>query len=620
MRAARATTVGLGPLALPVTRGGLGRPLRGEVTDRGRRACDWVAARFRCAGLGGVKREASPSFEFRLGASAETAIPMRPDPVRANVISIHPRLLKALDGIDEVGMVGHFRRVAARGAAWSVVVLFLLIMPPVAADPDPDTSPATEESDSAAVPVAAFALTEQTLAPGETATNRLTLSNPSSRPVAVTDGRFVLPPHLRVLNSADVLTAATTTLPAGKVVTLPISVEVDEAFVDSKAVFSAITRSEAAGRVSEAPLVATLSISATDGSAPLAVTVIDLPTSMHDGQEVAATVQVQNLLTVPVRDVELMSLASEDVHVEFDCNDVPTCNGGGKTVTLAELAPHGHVLIRATYMVDSSVRTGTQQVGITFRGTPVGTGGRPYDGLVQSNVGLSIYGLDFLSPFGIAALVLIPGVVALTLFGSLVRLYPGGTAFAAFPDAKNPTALILVVPVSAAVLAIFVAVGRDIDDRAGTTDVVLLFLSGIFVGLVSWAIFALSFFMRIGRRQFKRHDSADKVLRRLDLRGESATRLKVSVGNRALAQLSSTSGAVWVCSPMRVAFGADGNATVAQSKFEAALALDDFGEMRGTLKSAGIVPAWSPTGVEPVVPNNATVTATTICLIKLEVP
>jgi len=517
-------------------------------------------------------------------------------------------------------MESGFRRVTSTGTVWGALILMIMVVPPVAAESDSGMSPAAEATDSGAAPGAAFDLPEQMVAPGESATNRLTLSNPSSRPVAFSDGRFLLPPHMRVLNSADVVTDTTTTLDAGKVLTLPISVEVDEGFVDSKAVFSATARSETAdGRVVDSRLAATLSVSATKVSAPLSVIVVDLPSSMHDGQESTATVQIQNLLPVPVRSVQLTSLASADIHVKFDCGEVPSCSGNGTSVTLAELVSHGQVLIRATYEVDSRVRTGTQQVGISYMVKPGPSGGQPYDGLALSNVGLSIYGLDFVSPFGVAALVLIPGVVALTLFGSLVRLYPGGKAFAAFPDAKSPTALILVVPVSAAVLAIFVAIGRDVDDRAGTTDVVLLFLAGILVGLASWAILAFSFFMRIGRRQFKRHDSPDKVLRRLELREESAVRSKVDVETRALAKLSSTPDAVWVCSPLRVAFGADANATAAQSEFEAALARNGFAEMRAVLKRAGVVPVWSPTGVEPVEPNKATVTASTINLIKLEV-
>jgi hypothetical protein len=474
--------------------------------------------------------------------------------------------------------------------AWFVIFGELSAAP---ASPEPgDTLAAT--SGSLELELAPSSLT---LRPGEESRVELILRNDTNRELVLSSSTLLTPPHLRItaravrnLSHIDPQSTETAT----------IRVKALDGFETGK--WSVIIR----GAVSGAPsTLATASMEVTAGAPPdkLDVAFVDFPDQLHDGQTVMATLRISNTTQFDARDVSLTFLGSEDLKLSLE-SPTKACPSEnlGRTNQFCFLGPSRgqSLIIPIKVRADNQVRTGKQTVGILV------VGHRDSDGMpmpvsyTSGSATLSIFGLDVVSPFGIATLFVVPGLVAVMIFLIASRwIYPRILTLPDLVDFTNPGTMLYTIPPAALVYAVvWYFLGRDLSAEAGTGDVVALFALGGALGMLAWLILAVVYYARTGRKVFSKGDDPVTVLRKIGLRRGKLVLRTASVHGASYRYLTEgQEGKAIVCPTVRYEFS-DSASPQSRSQWRQQFEAGDPTTLARLAKSGQPQLSWaSPSGV-----------------------
>ena len=367
-----------------------------------------------------------------------------------------------------------------------------------------------------------------TLSAGEQATVDLAISNTTSVPVRVTAVDIRTPAQVMTENvpspgsigpiRADGFVLASFTLKAG------LGLENGE--VD---VLLRYRCASAGSGTAEQLVTGSLTLTAGPAAAVPRVAFLSFPDKLNDGQSVTAAVSISNPAPFPLTQVRVTAVDSEDVTLSqvapvpspFAACPARTIAGTSLVGCLDTLAPGAMVVLYLQVRASSQVQTGTQHVAVIVA-SQTGTSADPVASTVAAStpVQVTIFGVDALSPFGLATLFVLPGIVTVLVFLLLARyVYPRSKELPESVPFNDARTLVFVAPPAAlAYLLVWTFWGVDLANQAGTDDVVLLFGLGILLGAIAWGVVAAMYFWRSGRKQFTRTDSVDKVLKRLHAR------------------------------------------------------------------------------------------------------
>lgn len=360
--------------------------------------------------------------------------------------------------------------------------------------------------------------------PGDVVQVAVVLDNPTDAPVSVQNMRVVAPPRV----SIGAVSGLPVSLAPGssRVVTLDVSAGpgVDENSVGIIAEF---------GGAGDATRLATASLSVTPAAASAApeASFLVFPAKLNDGDSRRATVRVTNPTAVTFTDLRLLAVDSDDAYLVVSqssaTRDCPADPSGRLLTCLAELAPGSSHLVDLEVRAHRSVRTGTQQVGVVVVAAGAVTDGATVlpdvSTVAMHDVELAVFGVDVLSPFGVGALFLLPGLLAIAVFLAATRwVYPRVTS--ALPEKVDPKDItqmpvIVLVGVLAYVL-VWVFWREDLTRRTSTLAVELLFGLGIGIGIGAWGVVAVLYRQLVGRRRFRPNAEPAQVLQTLARRGE----------------------------------------------------------------------------------------------------
>jgi hypothetical protein len=433
-----------------------------------------------------------------------------------------------------------------------------------------------------------------TMAPGTTATALLVLRNPGPDPVSGT----LEFGDVSGLSLQEPVPALPDPIGPGASISVRLVVVADRTFAGGALPVQVI------GSAGAVPFVATalLTVTVPPPLPALQVTLIGVPASMSDGQGGTVTVQVLNPTTRYLSGVELRPVGSESLCWLSSTDGV--C-GSGETVarTLGGVEPGGLLTTTVELRSGERVRLGSQQIAVVAAGEVAGEPTVTTVGSATASVTLTVFGIDLLSPFGIAGLLLIPGAVALLAYQATRRLLPGTPAPAAV-DIKDPGALLFIVPVGLLVYLLALSVLRlNLRDQVGTGDAVWLFVAGLGIGVVVAMIWWARWWWVVGRKTFRTKDDPatvllrigrrDRLLRRSPASVDTVRRYVLNDGDRRMA-----------CQPIVCAFpsGADND-------FINAVDADDFDAITSRIrlrrwevwKAKPVIVSWVDRGIPGVV-------------------
>ncbi|MDN5768180.1 MAG: hypothetical protein L0H96_11125 [Humibacillus sp.] len=308
--------------------------------------------------------------------------------------------------------------------------------------------------------------------------------------------------------------------------------------------------------------MATIAVKPTAPASPT-VTLIGFPTQLDDSQDGPGTISIGNPTNQFFTDVVVTALDDEDVMVRPRSSQTlppPGCATApdpARTdcvlVRIAELRPGETRLVPVAVGAAESVRTGTQTASVVLEAVPgraVGTSSLPSVTLVSSTpIDLRVFGLDALTPLGIGSLFVFPGLLATLLFLALVRwVYPKTSKL---PDTIDLTDLrafpFVAVGGIVAYFMFWLLWGRNLTQSVGTADVVWLGVVSLGIGMVGWAVVALLWWWRTGRKTFAVGDTPRAVLKGMranhapltlpifDLRGARYASLAAVEGEKVIA-------------------------------------------------------------------------------------
>jgi hypothetical protein len=363
--------------------------------------------------------------------------------------------------------------------------------------------------------------------PGDVVQVAVVLDNPTDAPVSVQNIDVVVPPRVSV--------GAASGLPvslapgSSRVVTLDVSAE-PGAGENSVGIIVEFGDDGDTTRLA----TASLSVKPAAASAAPEASFLVFPAKLNDGDSRRATLRVTNPTAVTFTDLRLLAVDSDDAYLVVSrssaTRDCPPDQSGRLLSCLDELAPGSSHLVDLEVRAQRSVRTGTQQVGVVVLATGAVTDGATMlpdvSTVATHDVELAVFGVDVLSPFGVSALFLLPGLLAIAVFLSATRwIYPRVTS--GLPEKVDPKDLtqvpvIVLVGVLAYVL-IWVFWREDLTRRTSTLTVVGLFVVGIVFGTAAWAVVALLYRRLVGRRRFRQNAEPAQVLQTLAYRGEGLT-------------------------------------------------------------------------------------------------
>jgi hypothetical protein len=309
---------------------------------------------------------------------------------------------------------------------------------------------------------------------------------------------------------------------------------------------------QARGRTASSALYvasATLTLSTLETGSDLTVALLGVPDSLADGQAVHVVVRITNPTWISWSNVRLQARGSDNL-----CwleNDAAPCRGGASpplTMELADLPSGGSFDEVVVLRAEDRVRAGTQAVSVVVTAYRVNRPSVRSLATAQANVKLSVFGVDVLSPFGLANLFLIPGAVAVLTFQLVRRLLQGPAAGIGDADLKDPGVLLSVVPVGVLVyLSALFLLHWNIREKAGTTDAVLLFVAGGAIGAITAMAWWLRWWWVVGRKRFSTKDSTEKVLKRIHRRRAALVQPTVTVGAKTLQLLAEGDGRTTAC-------------------------------------------------------------------------
>jgi hypothetical protein len=318
--------------------------------------------------------------------------------------------------------------------------------------------------------------------------------------------------------------------------------------------------------------------------------------------------------------VRLDAVNNDDLHLSTDlnpkgevhpCSDIsPAGQSSHGLACMGALPPGTSRLLTVAVTAADRVHTGKQHVVVVLTARTVEPArGTATDMTASANfdVELTIFGVDALSPFGVATLFVLPGLLAVIVFLITARVYPGKRL--GLPDTvdlKDVRLLPFIVPLSTfAYLLFWLIRGQDLTDSAGTRSVGWLFLLGSGLGLAAGIGLAVTWYAISGRKQFSQNDSPDEVLRRLKARHGSLCLRTIAVDGLTYCYLTAgLDETVLVCPPIAYTFrrgGADHRAD-----FRKAMRADDIGRIRDTSEGGSVALRWTiSTGVRTVAASSA---------------
>ena len=335
---------------------------------------------------------------------------------------------------------------------------------------------------------------------GELATVDLAISNTTSVPVRVTAVDIRTPVQVMTENvpSPDSIG----TIPAGGFVlasfTLKAGLGLDNGEVDILLQYRCASSDQAMARQL---VTGSLTLTAGPATPEPQVAFLSFPDKLNDGQSVTAAVSISNPAPFPLTQVRVTAVDSEDVTLRqvapvpspFVACPAVTAAGTSLVGCLGTLAPGATVVLYLQVRVSSRVQTGTQRVAVIVA-SQTQTPADPVASTVvaATPVQVTIFGVDALSPFGLATLFVLPGIVTVLVFLLLARyVYPrrqGAPRIRVVHRRPHPglrrSARRPGLPAGVDLL------GLNLTNQAGTGDVVLLFVVGTGLGFIAWGVVA----------------------------------------------------------------------------------------------------------------------------------
>lgn len=277
--------------------------------------------------------------------------------------------------------------------------------------------------------------------------------------------------------------------------------------------------------------------------APIAaptLTFLLAPDALNDGEERVTTVRIDNPSGREFTNLSLAALNGDDVSITLKGKPMEPfaeCADGVGMVCLSRLQPGTSATVNLQTHAASSVRTGSQTVGLVLTSTP-GAGLPRVTATATHEVKLAVFGVDALSPFGVGTLFVLPGLLAVVFFLLGNALYPQTKSLPDQADLKDLRQMPAVVAVSAAAyMIVFALIGSDLTRTVSTKSVALLLAFGAAVGIVAWGVLALFYRSIVGSKIFQLDDSPRQVLRRLVARNTTLELPSFASGGAEYARL-----------------------------------------------------------------------------------
>ena len=348
-----------------------------------------------------------------------------------------------------------------------------------------------------------------TLAPGDVTHVALVLDNPTNAQVTVGNVRVLTPPHVTV----GTVSGVPQTLAPGSSSIATFDVQVEPGFGENQVSIIA----ELGEGTSARQVVTSLTVKPAAGPATPEASFVVFPSKLNDGDSRRATVRLTNPAGVTFTKLRLLAVDSDDAYLSMSqplTTVACTAETGERLLTCVGDLPAGaSVLVDLEVRSLTSVRTGTQQVGVVLRGTPVTTSGaaaREVAAVATHDVELAVFGVDAISPFGAGTLFLLPGLLAIAVFLTATRfMYPRRTS--GLPDKVDPKDLSQMPAIAVVGVIVYMLVWffwrEDLTRRVSTAAVERVFALGILIGVGAWALMAVLYRQFVGRRRFSVDDT-----------------------------------------------------------------------------------------------------------------
>ena len=259
----------------------------------------------------------------------------------------------------------------------------------------------------------------------------------------------------------------------------------------------------------------------TVSAAPIAaptLTFLLSPDALNDGEVRVTTVRIDNPSGREYLNLSLAALNGDDVSITMKGKPVKPfaeCADGAGMVCLSRLQPGASAIVDLQTRAATSVRTGSQAVGLVLTATP-GAGLPSVTATATYDVKLAVFGVDALSPFGIGTLFVLPGLLAVVFFLLGNALYPRTKSLPDQADLKDLRQMPAVVAGSAAAyLIVWALFGSDLTRTVSTKSVAQLLAFGAAIGIIVWGGLALTYRSIVGSKIFQLDDSPRQVLSRL---------------------------------------------------------------------------------------------------------
>jgi hypothetical protein len=444
---------------------------------------------------------------------------------------------------------------------------------------------------------------------GETQSVVLVLSNDSDKPVRLTG--------LQAHGAGSISTAVSglslpATLPAGGALQARLELTAgDDATETSIAVLLSST-SDKTDQVS----TATIAVKPTALASPT-VTLIGFPTQLDDSQDGSGNISIGNPTNQVFTNLVVTALDDEDLRVRPRssqsapppaCATVPgSSTPDCELARIDELRPGETKLVPVVVGTDESVRTGTQTASIVLEAVPARTADMSSISSVtvvsSMPIDLRVFGLDALTPFGIGSLFIFPGLLAALLFLALVRwVYPKTARFPDTIDLKDLRAFpFIAVGGILAYVVFWLLWGRDLTESVGTSDVAWLSVVSLGIGVMGWAVVALLWWWRTGRKIFAVGDTPRAVLKSLRAGQAPLTLPTFDLHGVTYAYLALIEGQKVIAAPIMTYVIANALPPERRSAISTAIGADDISAILRAQRSREVTLGWSiPSGVAAV--------------------
>ena len=327
----------------------------------------------------------------------------------------------------------------------------------------PGAARASVSATGSAVPALTVSVVPETgsMLPGEQLRAAVIIDNSTAVAFFVTGLDILAPPRLRA--SPEEVLHLPGTIAAGSSMIVHLDVLASAEVKDAQVGVAVRFRGASKGSP-ERSATANFTVSVAPLAAPTLAFLV-APETLNDGEVRVTKVRIDNPSGREYTDLSLAALNGDDVSITLKGKPIEPfaeCAGGVGMVCLSSLQAGTSATVVLQTRAASSVRTGTQTVGLVLKSTP--SGGLPrVTATATHDVKLAVFGVDALSPFGIGALFVLPGLLAVVFFLLGNALYPRTKSLPDQADLKDLRQMPAVVAVSAAAyLSVFVLFGSDL--------------------------------------------------------------------------------------------------------------------------------------------------------------